>query len=65
MADGKSCIVHLRETNGQSASLNLTNGLNGKPLNATEVDVTGIPVSRPSQNIGPLESKFYRISFPQ
>jgi len=65
VADGKSCIVHLRETNGQSASLNLTNGLNGKPLNATEVDVTGIPVSRPSQNIGPLESKFYRISFPQ
>ncbi len=63
VADGKSCIVHLRESNGQSASLNLTNGLTGKPLTAIEVDVTGSPVSKPSQIIGPVESKFYRINF--
>jgi len=61
--DGKSCILHLRETDGKSISLNLTNGLNGKGLSAIEVDVTGKPVSNPSQNIGPLESKFYRIVF--
>ena len=61
--DGKSCIIHLREMDGKETSLNLTNGLNGKVLSAVEVDVTGKPVLRPSQNIGPLESKFYRIVF--
>ena len=61
VADGKSCIVHLRETNGQQTSLNLTNGLNGKVFSTVEVDVTGKPVLKPSQSIGPLESKFYRI----
>jgi hypothetical protein len=43
----------------------LTNGINGKVLSAVEVDVTGKPVLSPSQNIGPLESKFYRIVFVQ
>jgi alpha-mannosidase len=62
-ADGKSCIVHLRETGGKSSQLSLTNGLTGKPLSATEVDVTGKPVSNPSSSIAPLESKFYRINF--
>ena len=61
--DGKSCIIHLRETDGKETSLNLTNGLNWKVLSAVEVDVTRKPVLRPSQNIGPLESKFYRIVF--
>ncbi len=61
--DGKSCVVHLRETNGQTAILNLTSGLDGKFLSAFEVDVTGSPVLKPSQSIGPLESKFYRIVF--
>jgi hypothetical protein len=64
-SDGKSCTLHLRETNGKNATLNLTDGLNGKSLSAIEVDVTGKPVSNPSQNIGPLESKFYRIIFVQ
>ncbi|MCX6254490.1 MAG: glycosyl hydrolase family 38, partial [Bacteroidia bacterium] len=62
-ADGKSCIVHLRETDGQNTLLNLTNGLNGKRLSSVEVNVTGSPVLKSSQNIGPLESKFYRIIF--
>jgi hypothetical protein len=31
-------------------------------LSATEVDATGKPLSNSSQNIGPLESKFYRIA---
>jgi hypothetical protein len=61
-AEGDYCIVHLRETNGKQASLSLVNGLNGKPLSITEVDATGKPVSNSSQNIGPLESKFYRIA---
>jgi hypothetical protein len=61
--DGKSCIVHLRETDGQNTLLNLTNGLNGKGLSSVEVNVTGSPVLKSSQSIGPLESKFYRIIF--
>ncbi|TFG88783.1 MAG: glycosyl hydrolase family 38 [Candidatus Atribacteria bacterium] len=61
--DGISCIIHLRETDGRNALLNLTNGINGKSLPASEVDVTGNPASTPSLNIGPLESKFYRIVF--
>jgi hypothetical protein len=62
-AEGKYCTLHLREINGKDTPLNLINGLNGKALSAIEVDVTGIPVSNPSQNIGPLESKFFRIIF--
>ena len=62
-SDGEYCVIHLRETNGKSTSLSLTNGLNGKLLIATEVDVTGKPVAKPTLNIGPLESKFYKINF--
>jgi hypothetical protein len=63
VADGKSCVVHLREINGQNTTLNLINGLTGKALDAIEVDVTGKPVLNPSLDIGPLESKFVRIVF--
>jgi hypothetical protein len=61
--DGKSCVVHLRETNGESCTLQLVNGLTGKNLSAEEVDVTGKNVLNPTLNIGPLESKFYRVRF--
>lgn len=59
--DGKSIMIHLRETNGKPAELNLTNGINGKPLPVTEVDVTGNAVGNGSRGIGPLESKFFQI----
>jgi hypothetical protein len=62
-ADGKSCIVHLRETNGKEASLNLINGMNGKGMTASEVDATGKPVVNPTLTISPLESRFFRIHF--
>ena len=64
-ADGKSCIVHLREIEGKSAALELINGLNDKSLKTIEVDVTGRTVENSSLKIGPLESKFYRIIFTQ
>jgi alpha-mannosidase len=60
-ADGSSFIIHLREINGQNTLLNLTNGLNGKTLSVSEVDVTGTAAIKANPNIGPLESKFYRI----
>ena len=62
-ADGKSILIQIRETDGKKAVLSLTNGLTGKALEAKEVDVTGKPVLKPTVNIEPLESKFYRIMF--
>jgi len=61
--EGKSCIVHLRETCGIQASLKLMNGITGKELQAIEVDATGKPVQVSSSIISPLESKFYRLIF--
>jgi hypothetical protein len=63
--DGKSIRVHLRETGSKLSVLKLTNGVTGKPLSLIEVDVTGKPVSISSQEIGPLESKFFRIELAQ
>jgi len=59
--DGNSLLIHLRETDGKPAELKLTNGTDGKLLPITEVDVTGSPVAKNSQQIGPLESKFFRL----
>jgi alpha-mannosidase len=61
-ADSKNIIIHLRETNGQETDISLTNGLNGKPLKITEVDVNGGEPPVTSHKIGPLESRFFRIS---
>jgi hypothetical protein len=60
-SDGKSVLIHLRETNGKQSDLKLTNGITGKALTITEVDVTGNRVVNGSQGIGPLESKFFKI----
>jgi alpha-mannosidase len=59
--DGKSVIIHVRETDGKSSDLNLANGINGNSLRITEVDVTGSKVTNGSNGIGPLESRFFRI----
>ncbi len=61
--DGKSCIIHLREINGKSASIDLINGVNNKSLKAVEVDVTGKTLENQSLKINPFESKFFRIIF--
>jgi alpha-mannosidase len=60
-ADEKSILVHLRETQGKQTELNLKTGSNSKPLQLTEVDVTGNPVANGTQTIRPLESRFFRI----
>lgn len=60
-ADGNSLMLHLRETDGKTTELNLMNGLNGKQLPVSEVDVTGKLVVKGSQQIGPLESKFFSV----
>jgi hypothetical protein len=60
---GKSCILHLREINNLKTSLELTNGLTGEKLKAVETDVTGRMVSNPSNDILPLQTKFFRVEF--
>lgn len=62
--DGRSCLLHLREINGEKAVLNLKNGLTGRELEVVEADVTGKPVPNPSTQIDPLESIFYRVYAP-
>jgi len=60
-SDGKSVMIHLRETDGKKSELKLTNGITGKPLPLTEVDVTGTALKNGIQEIGPLESKFFSV----
>ena len=62
--NGKSLIIHLRETGGAETKLALANGLTGSPLKITEVDVTGHALANPSTTIYPLETKFFKISLP-
>lgn len=62
-ADGKSLIIHLRETDGKQADMSICDGVTGKILAAIEVDAAGKNVANPSLKIGPLNSKFYRITF--
>ncbi|MBK7625784.1 MAG: glycosyl hydrolase family 38 [Bacteroidales bacterium] len=62
-ADGKSLIIHLRETAGKETALAISNGITGKSLTAAEVDAAGKNVVNPSTKIGALNSKFYRITF--
>jgi len=71
--DGKSVILHVRETAGKEKTIDLVNGLTGKPLSLDAVDVTGQPLrvsggynsgkgaGQGPVMIKPLESKFYRI----
>ena len=62
--DGKSVIIHLRETGGTETDISLTNGFTGIPLRLREVNVTGKPVDEPSSKIGPLEIKFFEVFLP-
>ena len=61
-SDGKSLIIHLRETDGKEAALVIRDGITGKQLTTAEVDAAG-KIINPSSTIGPLNSKFYRITF--
>ncbi|MBK8052036.1 MAG: glycosyl hydrolase family 38 [Saprospiraceae bacterium] len=60
-ADGKSAILHLRETESKNAVLRLYNGKSEKPINLIQTDVTGEPVKNGNNVFNPLESKFFRV----
>jgi len=59
--DGKTILVHLRETGGKEARLSLKNGLTGNQLDISCADVTGNIVPDSENIIKPLESKFFLI----
>jgi hypothetical protein len=59
--DGKTILVHLRETDGKEAHLSLKNGLTGNQLEISGSDVTGKPFKDSVYTIKPLESKFFLI----
>jgi len=59
--DGKTILIHLRETDGKEARLSLKNGLTGNPLEISGADVTGRPVGNSDNILKPLESKFFLL----
>jgi hypothetical protein len=59
--EGKTILVHLRETGGKEVRLNLRNGLTGGKLEISCADVTGKVVPGIETIIKPLESKFFLI----
>ncbi|MFZ1525251.1 MAG: hypothetical protein WAT22_10585, partial [Saprospiraceae bacterium] len=59
--DGKSIILHLRETEGKNATLSLKNGVTGTALEIIQTDVTGMPVKNGSKEFKSFESKFFRV----
>ena len=59
--DGKTILVHLRETAGKEVHLNLKNGLTGNRLDISGSDVTGKSIMDSDTIIKPLESKFFLI----
>jgi alpha-mannosidase len=61
--NGNEILIHLRETDGKSVSIDLANGFTGEKLYAREADATGKDINIPGNTIGPFESKFYLIRF--
>lgn len=62
-ADGKSIILHCRETDGRKTELRLTNGISGMPLTICETDPAGNKSGISAGILDANESKFFRIDF--
>jgi alpha-mannosidase len=60
--NGNSVFIHLRETDGRETSLNLLNGITGKPFVITETDATGSKIVNPVKIFKPFESKFFLLN---
>jgi hypothetical protein len=61
--DGKSVILQVRETQGKALSINLQHGITGRLMGIERVDVTGAPLQTRSQDLLPLESGFFRVTY--
>ncbi len=62
-ADGKSAILHLRETGGKNTILKLKNGITGAALPLQPVNVLGEPIENSSPEIDSYGSAFFSVSF--
>jgi len=61
--DGKSAVLHVREINGESATITLSDGGTGKLFKMVPVDVTGEPLKNGDFTLKPFEAKFFRVYF--
>ena len=59
--NGSFILLHVRETAGQPATVDLQNGLTGNALKITETDVLGNEINDGSTQLKPLESKFLKV----
>ena len=59
--NGKSLLIHLRETGGKETHLILRNGISGNLLSISGADVNGKPLADPDISLKPLESKFFLL----
>jgi hypothetical protein len=59
--NGKSVLIHLRETGGKEAQLILKNGISGDLLVISGADVNGKPLADSDNSLKPLESKFFLL----
>ena len=62
-SDGKSALLHVREVDGQPATLTLQHGLNRTAFRLVQTDVTGSEIIPGNLELKPFESKFFRLVF--
>ncbi len=60
-ADGRSSVIHIRETGGKKVTLKLKNEITGAAIKLQQVNVLGEPVKNGTSEINGYESKFFRI----
>ncbi|HPJ78915.1 MAG TPA: hypothetical protein PK489_08975 [Prolixibacteraceae bacterium] len=61
--EGKSALLHLRETAGKSAVLNLRNEITRTSMTCTPAGVNGEIQPEGTLTIKPYESRFFRVEF--
>jgi hypothetical protein len=61
--DGKSALLHVRETAGKMVHMKIINSTTRKAINYVRVDVTDTELRNGQNLIKPYESVFYRVEF--
>ncbi len=64
-SDGRSAIIHIRETGGKNITLKLKSDIDQAELSLQQVDVLGKPLKNGTPKINAYESKFFKITFAQ
>ena len=61
--DGKSCILHIRETDGKSSDLKSLKMGSGKQLMLSQVNVLGEEIHSGTVELKPFETKFIKLNW--